>query len=87
MESNHGPLSYQDSVLPLNYTRTQGIMYFIENERTGGIDISPISGQRSTTELYTHVATLYLILVSFQAQEHDTICVSRTARRRPAENK
>ena len=21
MESNHGPLSYQDSVLPLNYTR------------------------------------------------------------------
>ena len=40
MESNHGPLSYQDSVLPLNYTRTQGIMSFVGNERTVSIDIS-----------------------------------------------
>ncbi len=39
MESDHGPLSYQDSVLPLNYTRTQGIMYLFGNERPFKISI------------------------------------------------
>jgi hypothetical protein len=28
LESDQGPLSYQDSVLPLNYTRTQRINLF-----------------------------------------------------------
>ena len=36
MESNHGPLSYQDSVLPLNYTRNntkKSILKFKKNRR------------------------------------------------------
>ena len=56
-ESNFRPLSYQDSVLPLNYTRTQRINpYFILNERTGYIP--DISGQRSTIKLHTHFTSL-----------------------------
>ncbi len=60
MESNHGPLSYQDSVLPLNYTRVTPIV----NE------ILPLKRLR----LYTRGDLLYQIFTIFQlARKNSTL--------------